>query len=108
MSKKYRDYTKPETIPVEETAVESAPPVLTEDEPTVEEEVKAPVIGVVSDCVKLNVRAMPSKDAPVICVIPLGTEVQVMPDESTEDFYKVVTELGIEGYCVNDYVNVNI
>ena len=27
-------------------------------------------------------------------------------DESTEDFYKVICEDGVEGYCMKDYIEI--
>lgn len=75
------------------------------EEPTVEED--DTIIGVVTECVKLNVRKEPVADAEILTTILLGAEVQVDIFESTEDFYKVTTGAGIEGYCVKDYINID-
>lgn len=70
-------------------------------------ELSARIVGVVSDCLKLNIRKAPSMSAPVVATIPVGTEVEIDPDklgETTEWFY-VYTSAGIEGYCMTDYIN---
>lgn len=63
-------------------------------------------IGKVVDCAKLNVRAEPSLFADLATERPLerNTEVMVYPDESTEDFYKICTESGVEGYCLKKFI----
>lgn len=45
------------------------------------------VIGVVTDCLKLNIREKPSKD-------------------SNDDWYAVCTATGIEGFCMKKFVAV--
>ena len=80
---------------------------VTEVEPV--EEIKPiiePVHGVVIDCAKLNVRELPNADAQVLCVIKVSSNVLVDETESTEDFYKVCTEAGIEGYCMKKFIAV--
>lgn len=62
--------------------------------------------GVVTGCAKLNVRKEPSKEAEVLCVINELSAVVVTVEESTEDFYKVCTPSGIEGYCMKKFINI--
>lgn len=64
------------------------------------------LIGYVTDCVKLNVRETASKDSSVLCEIILNSKVIVDEENSTDDFYKVTTETGVEGYCMKQYINV--
>ena len=64
------------------------------------------LIGYVTDCVKLNVREAASKDSNALCEIILNSKVIVDEENSTEDFYKVITETGVEGYCMKQYINV--
>ena len=64
------------------------------------------LIGYVTDCVKLNVREAASKDSNVLCEIILNSKVIVDEENSTDDFYKVTTETGVEGYCMKQYINV--
>lgn len=63
---------------------------------------EAKVIG----CSKLNVRANPKADAKVECVIPSEAIVVVFPDKSTDEWYNVVTEAGIEGYCMKKFISI--
>ena len=64
------------------------------------------LIGYVTDCVKLNVREVASKDSNVLCEIILNSKVIVDEENSTDDFYKVTTETGVEGYCMKQYINI--
>lgn len=62
--------------------------------------------GVVTNCVRLNVRKAPSSSAEIVCTIPRGTEVVILEDESTDEFYKVYTASGVDGFCMKQYVAV--
>lgn len=64
------------------------------------------IIGIVSDCAKLNIRKLPSPDADKVTVVEEGTPLMVDIDNSTGKYYKVYTESGLEGYCLKDYVAV--
>ena len=65
-----------------------------------------PIIGVVTDCLKLNLRAEPSLDAEVICEINASTELVITPEESTNYFFKVCTSAGIEGFCMKKFITI--
>ena len=58
-------------------------------------------IGVV-DCLRLHVYSKPSLDSDVVCKIRYLTEVMVDKRASTEDFYKIYTAIGAEGFCQKD------
>lgn len=79
-------------------------------EEVVVEEVVTPepkeVVGVVKECAKLNVRTHPSMLASIITEIKVGTKVVINETESAEDFYKVCTETGVEGFCMKKFVAV--
>lgn len=100
---------------IEEPVVEVAEEPVAEvtEEPIaepVEEEMPEPlpkVVGVVAGCVKLNVRQRASGIAPVLVVIPEGSPVEVFPAESTNEFYKICTEFGAEGYCMKKFIKVD-
>lgn len=65
------------------------------------------VTGVVVGCEKLYVREKPGKEFNHVTIISKGTEVQVDKIESTtEDFYKVVTSMGFEGYCMKKFISI--
>ena len=119
MSNKHRDYTKyAKTQDEPAMAIIDAPsfeeviePVETAEtiepieavEPTVET-VPAPKIGRVFGCTSLNVRKAPKTNATVICTINCHAEVEIDELESTDDFYKICTASGIEGYCMKKFI----
>lgn len=82
----------------------SEPEVVAEEVTTIE----APktIVGNVSGCKKLNVRLEPSATAIVIDEINVGSRVTINPVGSTNDWYKVRTEAGIEGFCMKKFVTV--
>lgn len=92
--------TKTEVKPVRVEEVQNG-----EVEVVAEPEVKGCVIGVVN-CNLLNVRKEPSFDAKVAMVIRKGVEVCVDEKASTEDFYCVTTESGIEGFCKKEFIDI--
>lgn len=69
----------------------------------------AVVPGVVSKCIRLNVRSEAKKDSDVLCVIDKDTKLTVDIEESTNDFYKVYFEYEdtlVEGYCLKDFIEL--
>lgn len=80
---------------------------IVEDTPVeeIEEEVKE-LIGIVSDCLKLNVRKEPCKDSEVVAVVNCLNELKIDLDASTDDWYAVCTAAGIEGFCMKQFVNL--
>lgn len=64
-------------------------------------------VGVVKDCIKLNVRHAARPNALVVTTIPLKAEVKVDASFEHKEFYKVVTETGVEGFCMKKYIKVN-
>lgn len=114
----YSNYSKPQEAPVVEPEVKVEEPVVTPEPvadpevPVVDSEPETPavpdkLIGVVTNCVKLNVRAEASKEADIVTEILLGTVVQIDNFESTDEFYKVVTATGVEGFCMKKFIAVN-
>lgn len=103
-----RDYTKYHNeikakayaapAPVEEVV---AAPVVEHDD----QEITMP-IGVVVDCDRLNVRTQPSPMANVVCTIERGEKLAIDKGESTELFYKVYAEIGAEGYCMKQFIEI--
>lgn len=127
MSKKhYTQYSKfsgeePETEVEEETVEEERPiegqivipevesepvfvPPMPEVDPVVEPENRK--FGKVSNCKKLNVRKLPSRDAEIVSELIEGSEVMIDENESTALFYKICTEHGIEGFCMKQFIKV--
>lgn len=103
MSKK--NYDKTESVeqaetPIDETLVDETP-VETPIEPAKSE----PIEGIVG-CEKLYVRSDATVDSEPVGVINRDSKVFVYEDESTEEFYKVYTATGLEGYCMKKFISV--
>ena len=73
---------------------------------SVEETTTETRVGVVSDCKQLNIRKEPSIDADKICVVSAGALLVIEPDKSTDEWYKIYTEAGIEGFCMKKFVTL--
>lgn len=89
--------------------VESTPVVISETEivaTAVPEKEASKNLGKVVDCVKLNVREEPSIKASVVFEIPVGTTVYIDETCSTDEFYKICTEHGVEGYCMKKFIEI--
>ena len=65
------------------------------------------VTGIVTNCVKLNVRKEPNKDSDIISVLNQYTEVNIDLTNSTEDFYKITTFDGLDGYCMKIFIAIS-
>ena len=83
---------------------EVEPELVSDPEPSVEPENRK--FGKISNCKKLNVRKLPSRDAEIVSELVEGSEVMIDEKESTALFYKICTEHGIDGYCMKDYITV--
>lgn len=79
------------------------------DEPMLDNETATTddiLLGNVVRCAKLNVRKEPIADAMIVGTLSVSSEVMIDEAESTEDFYKVCTASGMEGYCVKEYITI--
>ena len=106
---KKRDYTRfsretVENIPADAGAFKAIPVDMTLNEAV--EKLDEPVVGVVTDCVRLNIRENPTSDSPVVSVIDASTELVIICEESTNDFFKICTASGIEGYCMKKFITI--
>lgn len=63
------------------------------------------LIGVVN-CLRLHIYSEPSLDSEIVCKVRYSTEVEINLAESTEDFYKIYTAIGAEGFCQKDLVTI--
>lgn len=103
MSKK--NYDKTESVePVETSIDETSVETSIETEP-IEPAKPEPVEGVVG-CEKLNVRSDATIDSEPVGIINRGSKVFIYEDESTDEFYKVCTATGLEGYCMKKFISV--
>ena len=71
-----------------------------------EEEVPEPLPGVVHDCMRLNVRALPNTLSNVVTTLINGENVLVDLESSTDEFYRVTTETGVEGFCMAQFIEL--
>lgn len=107
---KYHNTPKPQTqaAPAEvEEVVDNLPTPAVEDVAPAydDQEVEMP-IGVVVNCERLNVRSQPSPMANVVCTIECGEKLAIDKPESTDLFYKVYAEIGAEGYCMKQFIEI--
>lgn len=83
--------------------------------PTVEEETdevdttevtpnKQPLKGIVTGCVKLNVRKGPNKGMPSVSIINESDEVTIT--DTLTGWYKVTTKEGIVGFCMGQFIEI--
>lgn len=74
----------------------------------VAEEIKIPTeistIGIVDGCDRLFVRKGPSKEFESLCIIDKASSLAIDLKNSTDDFYKVKTSNGVEGYCMKKFI----
>ena len=70
-------------------------------------EADSTVVGYVSGCLKLNIREEGYPGANVVCVVPEKTALLIEAAESNDEWYKVYTETGMEGFCMKQYVTLS-
>ena len=63
------------------------------------------LFGVVN-CLRLHIYSEPNVDSEVVCKIRYLTDVAIDLNNSTEDFYKVYTEIGAEGFCQKELITI--
>ena len=77
-----------------------------ENDELIAEPVVEPVHGFVVDCEQLYVRSEPSTDSEPLGIIKKSTNLLIYENESTDDFYKICTEAGLEGFCMNKFIAI--
>ena len=101
-----RDRVDPKIAPTHEEpnsrGLRAEAPMVDEAAPA--EVMKAFTAGVVTDCMRLYVRKDPSPDGEVVTVIDCLSKVMVDMKGSTDEFYKVCTASGAEGFCMRKYI----
>lgn len=65
------------------------------------------ISGVINGCDRLNIRSEASKTSDVIGTITKEDTLVIDENKSTEDFYKVTTSNGLDGYCVKQFVKID-
>lgn len=64
------------------------------------------IFGVVTDCENLRIRSEAQEGDNVISAITKGTVVEVDYSKSTGDFYHVITESGLSGFCMKKFITI--
>lgn len=65
------------------------------------------VIGKISGFEKLYVRKEASKDSEPVGIVTDKDDLSIDVAHSTDDFYKVITSNGLEGYCIKEFVKID-
>ena len=71
------------------------------------EEVTEEVIGKIIEFEKLYVRKEASKYSEPVGIVTDKDDLSIDISRSTDDFYKVITSNGLEGYCVKEFVKID-
>lgn len=66
------------------------------------------VIGMVSGCAKLNVRAEANLFSDVVCILDNTSEIEINVEKSDKDWFYICTASGIEGYCMRKFVEAHL
>lgn len=111
MSKKNysKMYAAEEEQAVVEAPVEDMPVPAVEETPVEKPVVKKKpktVKGAVVNCAKLNVREQMNTAATVLCVIEASDEVKVFAEENHDGWVHVITNDGLEGFCMKQYIAI--
>jgi hypothetical protein len=123
-SNKKNEYTQPEVTTVEDNDVAFVGQFVATETATCEqcgqqyepnqdhvcvtnEPEETTATGTVVNCVKLNVRAEPNATAGIVCAMNVDSEMKIDINKSTNEWYKVCTATGIEGYCMKKFVNIS-
>lgn len=51
------------------------------------------------NCLRLHIHSEPDLNSEVVCKVRYLTEVEIDLEKSTEDFYRICTAIGVEGFC---------
>ena len=62
-------------------------------------------IGLVN-CLRLHIYSEPNVNSEIVCKVRFLTEVAIDLENSTEDFYKIYTAIGAEGFCQKELVTI--
>lgn len=65
------------------------------------------VVGKISGFTKLYVRKEANKDSEPVGIVTDKDDLSIDVVHSTDDFYKVITSNGLEGYCVKEFVKID-
>lgn len=60
----------------------------------------------VSNCLRLHIHEEPDLNSRIVCKVRYLTEVIIDPESSTDEFYKVYTAIGAEGFCQKELITI--
>lgn len=69
-------------------------------------EKEAPKVGVVDNCVRLNIRVAPRITADVRLIINKGDEVTLCEKQPKGEWFRVRTQDNTEGFCMKKYITI--
>ena len=69
-------------------------------------EKEAPKVGVVDNCVRLNIRVAPRITADVRLIIEKGDEVTLCEKQPKGEWFRVRTQDNTEGFCMKKYITI--
>jgi hypothetical protein len=63
-------------------------------------------MGGIVNCLRLHIHSEPNIESEIVCKVRYLTEVEIDLKESTKDFYKIYTAIGVEGFCQKDLITI--
>lgn len=58
------------------------------------------------NCLRLHIYSEPNENSDIVCKTRYLTDVAIDLESSTEDFYKIYTAIGAEGFCLKKFVTI--
>ena len=104
---KVNEVTEEITNEVNETVEQVEETINEVEETTNEIEETEEVIGKIIEFEKLYVRKEASKYSEPVGIVTDKDYLSIDIIHSTDDFYKVITSNGLEGYCVKEFVKID-
>lgn len=60
----------------------------------------------VATCLRLHIHSEPNLESEIVCKLRYLTEVMIDTEQSTDDFYKIYTAIGAEGFCEKEFITI--
>ena len=105
--KEIEEITEEITNEVNETVEQVEETINKVEKTTNEIEETEEVIGKIIEFEKLYIRKEASKDSEPVGIVTDKDDLSIDIIHSTDDFYKVITSNGLEGYCVKEFVKID-
>ena len=105
-NKNQQNKPKPIDNPVPKPVSDVKPVLVKETVETVA--IPETIEGVVANCAKLNVRVAPNPMADIVCVLDAMSEIEIDVSKSTDEWFKICTAIGAEGYCMRKFIDAHL